>query len=54
MRGGVHRPTEGAAMARYKLVVFDFDGTLADSGPWFMRVLNQVAERHRFRKVSNA
>jgi phosphoglycolate phosphatase len=41
-------------MARYKLVVFDFDGTLADSGPWFMRVLNQVAERHRFRKVSNA
>lgn len=41
-------------MPRYKLVVFDFDGTLADSAPWFRGVLNQLAERHGFRKVSEA
>lgn len=38
-------------MARYKLVIFDFDGTLADSFPWFLGALNQVAGRYRFRKV---
>jgi phosphoglycolate phosphatase len=37
----------------YKLVVFDFDGTLADSAPWFMRALNQIADKHRFRKVDD-
>lgn len=36
---------------RWRLVVFDFDGTLADSGPWFARVLNDVARRYRFRQV---
>jgi phosphoglycolate phosphatase len=40
-------------MTAYKLIIFDFDGTLADSGPWFMRTLNDVAERHGFRKVSD-
>lgn len=38
----------------YRLVVFDFDGTLADSFPWFVGALNGVAERHRFRKVGRA
>jgi len=41
-------------VSRYKLVVFDFDGTLADSAPWFMRTLNDVADRHGFRKVTDA
>jgi phosphoglycolate phosphatase len=40
-------------MTAYKLIIFDFDGTLADSGPWFMRTLNVVADRHGFRRVSD-
>jgi phosphoglycolate phosphatase len=36
---------------RYPLVIFDFDGTLVDSFPWFMSVLNDVARRWRFRSV---
>jgi phosphoglycolate phosphatase len=36
---------------RYRLVIFDFDGTLADSFPWFASVLNDVADRYRFRRV---
>ena len=35
----------------YKLVIFDFDGTLADSFPWFLSVFNTVAERYRFTRV---
>lgn len=35
----------------YKLIIFDFDGTLADTFPWFTAVLNDVAERYRFRRV---
>ena len=38
---------------RYDLVVFDFDGTLADSFPWFCSVLNGVADRYRFRRVED-
>ena len=34
-----------------RLVVLDFDGTLADSFPWFAGVLNGVADRYRFRRV---
>jgi len=37
---------------KYRLVIFDMDGTLADSFPWFTRVLNTVAERFRFRKIA--
>ncbi|WP_207460311.1 HAD hydrolase-like protein [Azospirillum sp. SYSU D00513] len=37
-------------MAR-SLAIFDFDGTLADSFPWFAGVLNQVAELYGFRTV---
>lgn len=41
-------------MTRYKLVVFDFDGTLADTAPWFIGILNSMAERHHFRTVTAA
>lgn len=41
-----------APMSAPKLVVFDFDGTLADTMPWFFGTLNDLAERHRFRQVS--
>lgn len=37
---------------RHRLVIFDFDGTLADSYPWFTRVINEVADRYRFRRVA--
>lgn len=36
-----------------KLAVFDFDGTLADTMPWFFGTLNDLAVRHRFRQVSD-
>ncbi|WP_279359850.1 HAD hydrolase-like protein [Methylobacterium indicum] len=34
----------------YRLVVLDFDGTLADTFPWFARVLPGVADRYGFRR----
>ncbi|MHC3994791.1 HAD hydrolase-like protein [Thiomicrolovo sp. ZZH C-3] len=36
---------------KYKLVIFDFDGTLADSFPFFLRAVNALAESHRFRRI---
>jgi len=39
---------------RYKLAIFDFDGTLADSSGWFVEILNDVAARYRFRQVSRS
>jgi phosphoglycolate phosphatase len=36
---------------KYRLAIFDFDGTLADSFPFFIRVINQLAEQHGFKKV---
>jgi phosphoglycolate phosphatase len=38
----------------YKLVIFDFDGTLADSAAWMMGVLNDIAATHGFRQVTDA
>jgi len=37
---------------KYQLIIFDFDGTLADSFPWFRRVLNGVADEFGFRRVA--
>ena len=37
---------------RYQLVIFDFDGTLADSFPWFSRIINDVADRFRFKRMA--
>jgi phosphoglycolate phosphatase len=30
---------------KYRLIVFDFDGTLADSFPFFVSVVNTLADR---------
>lgn len=38
----------------YRLLIFDFDGTLADSALWFGRVLNGVAKRYGFRRIDAA
>ncbi|HKA74521.1 MAG TPA: HAD hydrolase-like protein [Xanthobacteraceae bacterium] len=37
---------------KYRLVIFDMDGTLADSFPWFMTVMNSVADKFRFRRIA--
>jgi phosphoglycolate phosphatase len=39
---------------KYRLVTFDFDGTLADSADWFNRVFNQVALEFRFKPLLDA
>ncbi len=40
-------------MPRYKLAIFDLDGTLSDSLPWFRQVMNSVADKHRFRRIED-
>ena len=37
----------------YSLVIFDLDGTLVDSFPWFLRNVNDVAARFGFRRVAD-
>jgi len=36
----------------YSLVIFDLDGTLVDSFPWFVRVVNDVAREFGFRQIA--
>jgi phosphoglycolate phosphatase len=36
------------------LAIFDFDGTLADTWPWFVTILDEAAVRFRFRRVDAA
>ncbi len=45
-------PSPAAPPGRYRLVVLDFDGTLADSFGWFCGVLDGVADRYGFRRVA--
>jgi phosphoglycolate phosphatase len=35
----------------YRLGIFDFDGTLADSLPFFLSVFNSVADKHGLRRI---
>lgn len=39
---------------RYKLAIFDFDGTLADSFPFFLTTVNELADIHKFKRIGNA
>ncbi len=36
---------------KYKLVIFDFDGTLADSFPWFVKMMDVVTEKFNLTKI---
>lgn len=36
----------------FRLFIFDFDGTLADSGPWMTEHFNAVAKKFGFRQLS--
>jgi len=38
----------------YRLAIFDFDGTLADSFPFFLSVFNTIADRHGFKRIDVA
>lgn len=40
-------------MAAYRLAIFDFDGTLADSLGWTRGVTNHIARRYGFRQLSD-
>jgi len=37
---------------KYQLIIFDFDGTLADTYQWFTGILNEVADKYKFRRVA--
>ncbi|GAB4044789.1 HAD hydrolase-like protein [Spirosoma litoris] len=37
---------------KYKLVIFDFDGTLADSFPYFLTIINTLAETYNFPPIN--
>lgn len=41
-------------MAKYKLVIFDSDGTLADTLPWFKQAFHQLADRYGFKPLTDA
>src|SRR5690606_25295681 len=47
LSGGRHR-------LKYDLAAFDFDGTLADTLPWFESILDSVADKYGFRKADAA
>jgi phosphoglycolate phosphatase len=38
-------------MKKYKLVIFDLDGTLSDSFPWFLTVVNGIADKYSFQRI---
>lgn len=40
-----------AARPKYRLLMFDFDGTLADSFPFFRSVYNGLAEQHGLKRI---
>lgn len=44
-RSGSHVPL------KYRLAIFDSDGTLADTLPWLRSIFNELAEEHGFRRV---
>jgi phosphoglycolate phosphatase len=36
---------------KYQLAIFDFDGTLADTLPWFFSAVNRMADKHGFKRI---
>ncbi len=39
---------------KYKLAIFDFDGTLADSFPFFLTTVNELADIHKFKRIESS
>jgi len=51
--GNRSRPLQMIRPMPTSLVIFDLDGTLVDSFPWFLRTINDVADRFGFRRVGD-
>ena len=49
------RPAAGVAPGSLpcRLVIFDFDGTLSDSGDWFLSIADELADRFKFKHVTD-
>jgi phosphoglycolate phosphatase len=43
---------EFATVTGVKCIIFDFDGTLASSKRVFVNIFNEIAEKHKFRKMT--
>jgi phosphoglycolate phosphatase len=41
-------------MPPFRLAIFDFDGTLADTFPWFIRSVNGVADKFGFKRIDES
>lgn len=55
MRGGRRRPAvAGRLSSRPKLLLFDFDGTIADTFQAGLEILNALAPEFRFRRLEDA
>jgi len=39
---------------KYRLIIFDFDGTLANSLPWVMSIMNAVADKWHVRRIEDS
>ena len=39
---------------KYELIVFDFDGNLAVTYPWFTSVINLVADKYQFKRIDDS
>lgn len=39
---------------KYQLIIFDFDGTLADSFDWFIKVMDKVADKYHFKRIEKS
>ena len=50
-QAGAVPPPDPPADPPIRLVIFDFDGTLSDSGHWFLGIVDHLAQRYRFRTV---
>ncbi len=46
--------TLGLFIVKYKLVIFDFDGTLADTFPWILSILDEVADKYKVKRVERS
>ena len=48
----VHIAARSPLPMRYRIILFDFDGTLADSFPLFLRAYGEIADRHGFARLA--
>jgi phosphoglycolate phosphatase len=39
---------------KYKLIIFDFDGTLADSFPWFLNFVDSVSDKYKLKRIEQS